>query len=718
MKPFTLQKVKFKMFTALEMFTTLNVDYEGKSLAKITSRRVRQSAFLFLILAYTLTTLSLLPFVRATMAISSITPSSGNVGTQVQMAANLTTTGGRYEVRFDSDVVATGNATENSVSTSFTVPETIAGNHTVKIVDLATGENATSDFNVTTAYSMDVRLPESPLQLQENDSISISLNITGGDASKIYAANITVQTPTGTSFAKTLDVVTSTLGSEIAFTRYPDDFPTGANTNFVGDYTVTFNDTLGTKTFSVGLTNSTEYHRTQTVNIKAVYKPDENVTVTTTGKDIHDSANLTDHIGLITYNWTVPMNASMGTYNVNIVSISSSPTTKSPPDSQDFTVPGYAVNVTARNLAGDSVSAVEIRAFENGTSVTNVTTASTGMAILNLELGYYMCQAYSKNQNVGNLEIAVNGTASADLTCNLTNLRIHTIAIVNEIEMAVPEVEIYLTPEDTIFSTNTSGTVVAYSLLPNSSYTLNASRYTTQFNVTTIPQLLVNENPVAWFNVTIICPALRLRVTALKAGGQPLDAAIVKIQELLGGLHYEGNVDANGLVSFNPVFGKYTVRVYDRNTGLELNETTVDLLQDSNITIYCSLYGLVVSVKVVDYFGQPLSNVNVTLQRQSLQPLSSKTQSDGQATFTNLIGGSFQIALYLSDQTEPTIVQAVDVENSTTTVIKIEKYVSLAGFLIETSQFLITMVIAATLVLVVLLEVYRRRQAKTKKSES
>ncbi len=62
---------------------------------------------------------------------------------------------------------------------------------------------------------------------------------------------------------------------------------------------------------------------------------------------------------------------------MNIVSASGQ-TVKTPPDTQNFTVPGFAFNVTAKNLAGDLVPNVDVRAFEHEVSVINQTTNSNG----------------------------------------------------------------------------------------------------------------------------------------------------------------------------------------------------------------------------------------------------------------------------------------------------------------------------------------------------
>jgi hypothetical protein len=307
------------MLPVLEMFTILYVKSEGRRLTKI-RLRTKQLTCLFLMLTSIVLGFSFMPSARAGMTIFSINPLSGNVGTNVIITANLTTPNGRYNVTFDGIVQVFGNAAGNNVNANFTVPESTFGNHIVAVVDVNTSDTATGNFSVSTAYSLNVTAPTPPAQLQEGDSVPLSVSVAGGNSSSTIAATIKAQTP-ATSITEQLNILTSVLGSGQVTLTYPGNF-SGANTNNVGNYTVSLissNLTVATSTFLVGLTNSTEYHRMQAVNIKAVYAQNENVTLTVSGKDVSDSVNLTaNSAGLIDYsNWTVPVSATVGTYNVN-----------------------------------------------------------------------------------------------------------------------------------------------------------------------------------------------------------------------------------------------------------------------------------------------------------------------------------------------------------------------------------------------------------------
>jgi hypothetical protein len=335
---------------------------------------------------------------------------------------------------------------------------------------------------------------------------------------------------------------------------------------------------------------------------------------------------------------------------------------------------------------------------------------------MKLEIGNYTCKALYKGAKV--YERSVNITAAMSLVfyCNLTNLKISVIAVKDGINIMVPEAKIYLTRENKTLMTDINGTAVAHSLLPSVNYTLNVSRYGVSFNVTKLSTLFVNQNLTAWYNVTFILPTSTLRVNVTNANGEPIPNAIVKVQELMGGLLYENNTNNEGVVTIlRCVFGKYNITIYDAE-GIKLNETAISVLNQTlsiqNISISCKLSGLTLSIKVVDYFGQPISNVNVTLQQDGLVPRSNRTQSDGVATFSGISGGNLQITLYLSGQTQPYMAEGLFLASSTTIGIKLEKYVMLAGFLVETSSLITAILIVASVILVLLVEVYRRKRLK------
>ena len=682
----------------------------GKNL---TDKHVKSLTLLSIILISMLT-LSLTPYVNAKVNIISVAPSSGKVGTTVKLIGNITTNNGKYQVLFDKINVTSGKAEGNNVNASFLIPEAARGNHTITLIDLSTGENATTKFEVLTAFSLKTYTPKPPAQLQEGDSVTISLNVTGGEINKEYVAEISVQTPTNDTYSITRDLLPANDGSDFVNLTYPDDFKSvnpEANTNYTGEYIIYLNVTSENATFSIGLTDFLEYHRFSRVNIKAVgYKQDENVTITVSSEEkVINSTFVKAEKGIVNYTWMVPANASVGTYAVNITSTSNQ-TVKKPPDFQKFIVPGFNVNVTTTNLAGENVANIEVRAFEKGKPVENKTSDSEGIAHLKLEIGNYTCEAYFKNRMVGETSLNVTEAGTWKLICNLTNLK---VIVVDKEGHFIPKVTLAVTPQNMstlTLVTDINGLAVAHSLLPNITYTLNASRYNEKFNTTTIQKLPT----IAWFNLTITCPLVQLQLNVTDVNDNPIDNAKIKLHGVIDGLYYEGRT-VNGIASFNCTFGKYTVEVYV--DGIKLKSTTINLLNYTKkyrVSVNCELYGLTVTVKIVDYFGQPIPNLNVTLQREGLPKISKPTRGDGTVTFNNVIGGETQITAY-SGQKRFTA-GFFNIEKNQIITLKVGEYVVLAGFLIETSQLAIAAIIIATIIIVVLLEIYyRKKRGKPKK---
>jgi hypothetical protein len=649
-----------------------------------------------------------IPKVYGETQIISLTPSSGYVGTTIQLSANINTENGIYLIKFDDMNITSENASNYEVKETFEVPNTFAGNHTIFIIDVETGERDNATFKVLTLYSIEtVPKQEPPRQYQEGDQVQFLINVTGGDQGKTFVSNVTVQTPTGASYTQFLPINISNEGIGSSTIIYPDDFSAEANTNFTGEYNIFLNSSLAIKTVFIGLTNTSEYHRSQVVDIKAVYKPNENVTLTIFGNNVYHSVTLmSDSMGKIHYtSWSVSSNASIGVYTISLTSTFNQ-TQKEPEDKQNFTVPGFTVTINLKNLAGNPVKNVKLSVYEGEISIANKTSNADGAILLMLEIGNYVCDAFFKDSKVGDLGLNITESSSWDLYCNLTNLR---IIVTDSTGHAIPQVKLSLTPESPVSFTDLNGIAVIPSLLSGIDYVLNASRYDALFNITTIPLLPL----MPWFNLTITCPTLSLQINVLDSNGNPIDNATIKVGELMGGLYYEGNT-VEGVATLHGTFGKYKVKIF--SDDIELNETSITLFQNKNVSIYCKHYALTVSFKIFDYFGQPIPNSNITLDREGLLTRSQKTENDGIATFNNVIGGNLQIAVYLNNQKQPSILKTFFVGSSRTLNIRLETYVIVFGFLLHTSQLATIIIVIATFILFFLIDVYRRWRLKHDKT--
>ncbi len=697
-------------------------------------------AILIIILSLTSTLTLLLPRAKAAyVGITSVSPEThyGEVGEEVRVIGTINTTGGLCRVWFDVYMVNETNAIGYTVDVTFPVPSLPEGNYTITLNDDVTGNNATTWFYVETAYYIAPVLPEGRSQLQQDDSVDLCLNVTGGKRNTVYYANVTVVIPypVNTSYSAIVELAnTTSTGYGSAIVRYPNETlfqPSGSHINYTGLYSIFFNRTqdLAENSFLIGLTNASDYHREEIVEIKAVgYQSNETATVTITfvetNSTLREIVVNASQQGTISVTWMVPVKASIGNYNVTITS----ETTEKPiRDSQIFSVPGYQIDVYTRNLAGDILSEAMVEALDKSTNTryNENTSGKNGLARLWLEKGDHTLEVYWKEVRVNETEISVEGKDTYNLTCELTNVNV-MVKDNNGIQIPFVHLNIsyqYVTTKDSkVKNDSTTGETSLLgvfslrardSLLPHINYTIDASRYGKDFNRNnnTIEDLHAQK----WFNITIICPARALTLNVTDYHRNPLPNARVELMEQMGGIRYDGVTHYNGITVVNCTFGKYDVKVYRDN--LFLTQISVELFNDTHVEIYCKLSNLTLSVKIVDYFGQPIPKANVTLQRNGLQFLPF-TEANGVTEFTEIVGGDLQIMVYLNGQSQSCVTKTFFVDEPTAIEIKIGKYVMLAGCLVETSQLGTASIIALVVILILSLEVYRRKHPKSQESES
>jgi hypothetical protein len=690
---------------------------------------------MIILLAVTFTFITLLPHVGAIngVEITSITPSTqhGKVGDTVSIVGTINITNGEYRLWFGSYNVtpAEPKATENHVNATFKIPHVPNGNYTIMLLDVGMNINATTWFYVEPAYYIKAIMPSQPLQLQENSTVNVLVNVTGGKPNTVYHANVSVMIPSSlrVNYSATVELTNTTdIGDGFANLTYPNQTlfqPLGSHTNYTGTYQIFFNRTqsLAEDIFFVGITDKSEYHREEVVKIKTMgYKPDEtaNITITfpTTNKTYSWLWNASQQ-GIIDTTWNVPSNASLGVYNMTINS------TKSILDSQLFSIPGYKIDIYTRNLAGDAVPQILVGALDEITQIkNNITSDENGLAGFRLEKGNHTFEAFWRQVKVGETRnVTISGNYTYDLPCELDNVKI-TVKDKDENLISFVTLEINYTfittkegkkeNESISGQTDLSGCFFINSTLPRINYSINASRYGIIFNENnnTIQDLPARD----WFNITILCPPETLTLNVTENHHNPLPNARAELIEEMGGISYNKTTTSAGIVVVDCTFGKYVVRVYADD--ILLKEISVDVFNDTYREIYCQLYNLTISVKVVDYFGQPISNANVTWQIYGRQN-SALTNSDGLATFSNIIGGDFHVTVYLFEQSQPSIATTSFVDSSETIEIKLEKYVVLAGVLVETSILAMAIIIIVAVLAVLSIEVYRRRRSKPQKSQ-
>ena len=262
--------------------------------------------------------------------------------------------------------------------------------------------------------------------------------------------------------------------------------------------------------------------------------------------------------------------------------------------------------------------------------------------------------------------------------------------------------------------TDLSGSFILNSVLPGISYTINASLYDIVFNADNKTVTDVAAQPVS--KVVIVCPSQTLTLEITDYNAEEIPNARIELVEVTNGLFNGAVTDTAGTVTVEVTFGKYRLRVY--KDEILLNSTTIEVFSDAQREICCCLYNIEVSVTVVDYFNQPIPNMNVVLHRAGVDPWSSTTQTNGAATFSNAIGGEMQIIAYPEGAESSYEAFSTYVEVSKEVEIKLAKYILIGPFLIESSALATFIVILLAILLFVSIEVYRRKRGKTADSES
>jgi len=655
---------------------------------------------------------------------------NGTVGEVMDIQGTIYTTNGTYQVILGPNIVATGVSDGYYVNATFAVPAIPNGGYDLSINDVTINTNSTGTtpetFQVLTGYYIN----PVPSQAQEGGGVELDVSVTGGDPNSAYYANVSVvlPSPLSTQYSTILSLGTSdadgSANAQITYLENSSSFqPSGSLVDYVGTYNVYFNQTfpLAENQFTIGFLNSTIYHRGDTVTIGATgYQSDQPATVGITN-DATGAILLTPQSatasadGIINYTWTIPSNTIIDDYNVTITPTG---TQKAIPDVETFSVPGYSVQVKTVNLANEAVPNILVQALDvNSGTVYNGTSGSGGIVDLMLETGSCSLTAFWNGVNVGQSTITITGNATFTLQCQLTDLQ---VIVQNENKVPLPFVNLTITyqysptiggPSQTgnvSGQTDTSGSYTLNSTLTGINYSINATLYGQVFNSGN--NTISNLPAQALYNAVILCPSETLTLNVVSYNQTAIPGATIDLVELTTGLFYTAATDSSGSVTNQVTFGMYKLQIYKDN--ILINETTIGAFSSSQQQIVCNLYGIQVSVSVVDFFGTPISNANVTLNGPAPEQLSATTQSDGTATFNDIIGGTVQIVAVA--QGVPNSYQAVTltIDNPTSVQIKMGGYVDFGSFLIPIGLLITIIIIIIAVVLFAIVEVYRQRKVK------
>lgn len=661
--------------------------------------------------------------------ISSISPSSGSVESTITVDGTIDTPNGFFTIRWNQTLnVTTGQAADVNVHASFMVPPTVGAplgrNVTIELIDDVTGASPRVNFTLFTKFDMSVTVPTAPNQLQEGSTVPIAVNVTGGEENTVYTANITVSNPANqnTSILAPLSN-TTTIGYGNVTKIYPTDFA-GAHMNYTGTYVVTSNVTNIPQNFTVGLTNKLEYRRNEAVQIQAAgYQPSEPVLV-----DIKiDEASVAgfpqnvtaSSAGVVTSSWKVPLNATRETYTVTVTNATSGGTIKTPSDVQEFEIHGVACTVQTTNRASEPVQNVLVE-VQNATTpsilLSQGYTNSTGWITFNLDGGNYTFKAFFKNVEVG-------GLSDQNLTVDPPPLGIglDLVNVAASVETwegeAIPFVDVALkynfttrgnqtVSEILSMQTNLTGVAELHNVFTNKTYIVEAKRYDLLFSNTT---LTIEPSPTSpWVSLQLNLPTYTFTVHTLDSKNAPASNVQIRVYEWASGTTTplkSLDTNASGDISLSLPFGKYRLRAY--RDSVFLDEATLNLVENQLVfTFSLSTVDIDVTVSVLDYFGQPIANVEVKIERKTNQEFvlidSKSTGTGGSTLFASILGGDSRISVYVAGKLVAAKTQFLSAGSNHVT-FNVGEYVAILGYPIETSVFVLFSFIVVLVVIFVLL---------------
>jgi hypothetical protein len=687
-------------------------------------KALKKKIAVYFVVAVFLSIFELVPIPRAMAATPSISlnPTSGVVGDTVTASGQINTTDGAFTIRWKQAFNFTGVAVGNNFTRSFDVPSTTGDNILVELIDEALDMIvATANFTLVAKFSISVDTLPSPRQFQEGNKTSVKINVTGGLPNTRYPANITVKNPANlTHSAIVLLSNTTVTGAGNGTASFPTDFGTGAHTNLIGTYFASSNVTgVESEEFFIGLTDKTEYGRRENVRVQAAgYKASERVKVDIRRASASISSfpqNVTaSSSGLITLTWSVPVNATGGTYQVILTNTTADGTVKTPADTQDFVILGFACLVQARNLAGEAVERASIKVY-NASATTTVLneglTNSTGWVLFNRDEGNYTFKAFFRNVEVG---LRANELVIADtelhMNLSLTNF---LVTVRTEEGEGVPLIDIALaenkTRTESAGQTNATGMAVIRNLFTNRTYRVEATRYGLLFSNMTLEVLPFPEG--GWIIHSLTLPNRQLNVHTTDAEDESAVGVDIRVYEWTSGSATpldSATTDFSGDVFFSLPFGRYILRAFKGDDFL--SEIVVDLDGPTALTFDLATLNVNVIVSVLDYFGQPLANAEVKIERKSGQDfmlISSKlTDASGTAQFVDMVGGESRVSVNLGGALVAVKAQFLGA-GSSEVAIKVAEYVAIAGYPLQTGAF--ALLIFILVVIVVVLVAARKR---------
>ena len=664
--------------------------------------------------------------IAASPVLSSLNPTEGFVGDEVKVEGKIDTRGGAYEILWNGNVLKLGNCKEDGkeVSDSFKVPPTTAGIYNVTLRDVKTGEESDPvSFEVKVHFT----LTSTPKRIQEDESVTLNISVTGGLSKEKYLFTVKVSPPKGESRTEEVVLYTNDVGNGTGKLVYPEDFP-DATTDYVGIYKVNVNSTLIVGNFTVGLTERYTYRRLETVHIKGVgYGSYESVIVDikryeASVEGFPHRINATAD-GVVLDKWEIPIDQTLGRYIVSIIAASPNGTVKLIGDTQEFEVTRaiFDCRVQVVDLTNKPLTDITVKAYNvtSGKEVQDQSLNESGWCVFSLDAWNYTFRAFHRDVNVGELQnIALLNTTTLSLKAELGNI---LVKVTTEDKKPLPMVKVnfiynYTTTENETLSrnreywTDLDGMAIMDYAYPHLNYTLEFRRYDILFQTLNITDLPLQP----WTNLTVTCPNYNLNLEVVDSKLNPLTNLKVNLTDIGSEVQVgHGRTDNNGKITLRLTLGKYRIEVYDYNEEfnrvLTYNVTIVDLVEDEQtFQVKCKGYNLNAYLQIIDYFGQPVPSaiVRITYRDSSLERT---TDSNGVISLPK-VGGEYTLSVYKDGRLLD--MKPIKVDKSGGYTIKIDNIVIIGGYPIELIQFISIISILATLLLLSLAMIYRRLLSK------
>jgi 5-hydroxyisourate hydrolase-like protein (transthyretin family) len=353
-----------------------------------------------------------------------------------------------------------------------------------------------------------------------------------------------------------------------------------------------------------------------------------------------------------------------------------------------FFVEIWRVQVWAGNLANESIEGLLIRA-QNITAVPerfsemSDSTNKTGWASFMLAKGKYNLGAFWKGIPVGNQTISVmdDDKVSEVGWIQLSNLEITVVEKVTN--KTVPFVKLSLKYGNITerAETNVTGTEFVHNLIVGVNYTLNVERHELKLPISF--QIEISNQSINRKRIEL--PAYTLLIHVEDSKGNPAGNVEIRAYEWSSGLGEPANstvTDPHGNATLSLIFGKYRIWAY--NGTILIHETTLNL--DQQKVLHILIQKIDLTVQVLDYFGQPIPNAEVRVyQQKTAVSIKATTDPNGEVAFLNVLAGDSQISVYVREQLGG--VKLLHLTNSKLVRFRLDRYVIVAGYPMETSQF-------------------------------